>query len=67
MNRPMSGSRLRRDDQFVNDAPRACERPDCRPPVTRISLAEMPTFLAAGNGGAPDGKTIIVPGEGETE
>jgi NADPH:quinone reductase len=37
------------------------------PPVTRISLAETPAVFAAGNRGAPDGKTVIVVGQGETE
>jgi NADPH2:quinone reductase len=31
------------------------------PPLTRISLADTPAFVAAENGGAPDGKTVIVP------
>jgi NADPH:quinone reductase-like Zn-dependent oxidoreductase len=34
------------------------------PPVTRISLAEAPAVLA-GNGGAPDGKTVIDLRQGE--
>jgi len=33
------------------------------PPVTRISLAETPAVFAAGNGEAPDGKTVIVLGQ----
>jgi NADPH:quinone reductase len=37
------------------------------PPVTRISLAETPAVFAAGSGGAPDGKTVIVLGQGESE
>jgi NADPH:quinone reductase-like Zn-dependent oxidoreductase len=37
------------------------------PPVTRISLAETPAVFAAGNGGAPDGKTVIVLEQGESE
>jgi hypothetical protein len=37
------------------------------PPVTRISLAETPAVFAAGNAGAPDGKTVIVLGQGESE
>jgi NADPH:quinone reductase len=37
------------------------------PPVTRISLAETPAVLSAGNGGAPDGKTVIVLRQGGSE
>jgi NADPH2:quinone reductase len=37
------------------------------PPITRISLAETPAVFAAENGAAPDGKTVIVLGEGESE
>jgi NADPH:quinone reductase len=37
------------------------------PPVTRISLAETPAVFAAGNGGAPDGKIVIVLEQGESE
>jgi hypothetical protein len=35
--------------------------------VTRISFAETPAVFAAGSGGAPDGKTVIVLGQGESE
>jgi hypothetical protein len=37
------------------------------PPITRISLAETLSVLAADNGGAPDGKIVIVLGQGESE
>jgi NADPH:quinone reductase-like Zn-dependent oxidoreductase len=37
------------------------------PPVNRISLAEAPGVFAAENGGAPDGKTVIVLEQGESE
>jgi NADPH:quinone reductase len=37
------------------------------PPVTRISLAETPAVFAAGTGGAPDGKTVIVLRQREAE
>jgi NADPH2:quinone reductase len=31
------------------------------PPLTRIALADTPAFVAAENGGAQDGKTVIIP------
>jgi NADPH:quinone reductase len=37
------------------------------PPITRISLAETPALFAAPDGGARDGKTVIVLGKGEPE
>ena len=37
------------------------------PPVNRISLAETPAVFATEDGGAPNGKTVIVPGQGEQE
>jgi NADPH2:quinone reductase len=37
------------------------------PPVTRISLAETPAVFAAGSGAAPEGKTVIVLGQGESK
>jgi NADPH:quinone reductase-like Zn-dependent oxidoreductase len=37
------------------------------PPVTRVSLTEAPAVFAATNGGAPDGKTVIVLEQGESE
>jgi NADPH:quinone reductase len=36
------------------------------PSVTRISLAETPAVFAAGSGEAPEGKTVIVLGQGES-